>query len=127
MTAAGLGMPRSRSSGRLTGRSPASRRTRSMTSCRRRARSVGTRAIVAAGDRARAGSPQKAGAQSGDRRRPLGQLGERRFELVLAEFGVLERARQVRVVGAEIEVAVSAEPEQDHALLARLARGERVL
>src|SRR6185436_11490131 len=124
MTAAGLAMPRSRSSGRLTGRSPASRSTRRTMSWRRWARSCGTRAIVAGRGGARAGRVRKC---SCDGRRAGRQLGERRVELGLAELRVLERAREIRVVGGEIEVAVAAEAEQDDPLLPRLARGERLL
>src|SRR4051794_28525819 len=124
-------MPRSRSSRRLTGRSPASRRTRSTMSWRRRARFDGTRALSPVAT-ARVPPRQKTrsfagGLLSGNRRRAGGQLGERRVELVLAELGVLERACEVRVVRRQVEVAVPAEPEEDHPLLPGLARGLRLL
>src|SRR5690242_15321736 len=127
MTAAALPIPRSRSSMRLTGRSPASRRTRSTVSWRRRARADGTRELSPlAPARVPVDSVQNARVLR-DRRRPNGELRERRVELVLAELRVLERAGEVRVVGGEVEVAVTAQPEQDHALLPRLTGGGRLV
>src|SRR3954464_3951025 len=128
MTAAGLPIPRSRSSGRLMGRSPASRRARRTISWRRWARAdVVTPRIVAARAGARAGSVKNCRASSRDRRRPLRQLRERVVELLLTELRVLERAGEVGVVGGEVEVAVPAQPEEDHALLPRLARRRGLL
>src|SRR5947199_21006 len=42
--------------------------------------------------------------------------------LILAELGVLEPARQVGVVGGEVEVPVAAQAEEDHPPLTGLAR-----
>src|SRR5664279_4111220 len=52
----------------------------------------------------------------------LGKARERVVHFLLGELGVLEFAGQVGVVGRQVEVAVAAEPEEDHARLARLAR-----
>ena len=52
----------------------------------------------------------------------LGQGRQRRVPVGLGELRVLEGAGQEGVVGAEIEVAVAAQAEQDHSLLACLAR-----
>src|SRR5215212_1921254 len=54
------------------------------------------------------------------RHRYVGQAVERLLHVRLGELRVLETARQVRVVGGEVEVAVAAQAEQDHSRLARL-------
>ena len=48
------------------------------------------------------------------------QGGEGRVQVGLRELRILEVPRQIRVVGAQVEVAMPAETEQDHALLAGL-------
>src|SRR5579864_5419184 len=51
----------------------------------------------------------------------LRKFCERGVEPLLWKFDVLELAREVRVVGAEVEVTVARKVEQDHARIARLA------
>src|SRR5947209_20497360 len=51
-----------------------------------------------------------------------GQVPQRRLQVLLGELRVGQRTAQVGVVGAQIEVAVTAEAEEDDPRLARLAR-----
>ena len=59
--------------------------------------------------------------------RHLGKVGERGVLVGSVELEVGQRAREVVVVGLHVEVPVAAEVEQDHALLTRLARRDRLV
>jgi hypothetical protein len=57
---------------------------------------------------------------------PPGSAASARLQVVLRELRILEPARQVRVVGGEVEVAMAAQPEQDRwACASRPARRPR--
>src|SRR2546428_11262025 len=53
----------------------------------------------------------------------LGQLGERAVEPLLRELDIPQRLGEVRVVGAEIEMTMAGEVEEDHPRVADLSRG----